>query len=146
MGDTFNSSQTVYDSLGAAHTLAVTYMKTGGAGQWGIAATLDGVAAASQTYSGMQFDAYGNLEYMSTSHATGTAETSASGTASTSIADGHEGQIWQDGTFTLTYTSATACAVASAQYTDAEVVGYTPVRAMWTWGLTWTARAAPTSR
>ena len=35
-GDTFYSSQTVYDSLGAAHTLAATYMKTEGEGQWGM--------------------------------------------------------------------------------------------------------------
>lgn len=125
-GDTFNSSQTVYDSLGAAHTLAITYMKTGAAGQWGVAATLDGVAATSQTYSGMQFDAYGNLTYMSTSPAPTTAETSAAGTVSASISEGHNGQIWQNGSFTLTYTSPTSCAVASTEYPDAEIVGYTP--------------------
>jgi len=124
-GDTFNSSQTVYDSLGAAHTLAVTYMKTGGAGQWGVAVTLDGEAATAQTFTGVQFDAYGNLQYMSTTAAPTTTETSAAGTASASIAAGHEGQVWQDGTFTLTYTSGTSCAVASTQYPDAEVVGYT---------------------
>ena len=124
-GDTFNSSQTVYDSLGAAHTLAVTYMKTGGAGQWGIAATLDGVAATAQTYTGIQFDAYGNMQYMSTTAAPTTAETSAAGTASASIDAGRDGQVWQDGAFTLTYTSATSCAVASTQFPDAEVVGYT---------------------
>jgi flagellar hook protein FlgE len=124
-GSTFNSSQMVYDSLGAAHTLAVTYMKTGGAGQWGLAATLDGVASTSQTYSGMQFDAYGNLQYMSTSAVGGTADTSAAGTASSTVASGHEGQIWQAGTFTLTYTSPTSCSVSSTQYPGAEVVGYT---------------------
>jgi flagellar hook protein FlgE len=124
-GDTFNSSQTVYDTLGAAHTLAITYMKTGGAGQWGVAATLDGDPAASQTYSGMQFDAYGNLQYMSTSALGATTETSAAGTASSSIATGHDGQIWQSGAFTVTYTNATSCAVASTEYPDAEVVGYT---------------------
>ncbi len=125
-GDTFNSSQTVYDSLGAAHTLAITYMKTGAAGQWGVSATLDGVAATSQTFSGLQFDAYGNLTYMSTSPPPTTAETSTAGTVSASIAEGHNGQIWQDGSFTLTYTSATSCSVASTQYTGAEIVGYTP--------------------
>jgi len=124
-GDTFNSSQTVYDSLGAAHTLAVTYMKTGGAGQWGIEATLDGNAATAQTYSGLQFDAYGNLQYMSTSAIDSTTETSTLGTASSSIAEGRAGQIWQDGDFTLTYTSATSCSVTSLDYPDAEVVGYT---------------------
>ncbi len=35
-GGTFYSSQTVYDTLGAAHTLAATYMKTEGEGQWGM--------------------------------------------------------------------------------------------------------------
>jgi flagellar hook protein FlgE len=125
-GDTFNSSQTVYDSLGAAHTLAVTYMKTGDSGQWSVAATLDGVAATSQTYSGLEFDAYGNLLYMSSAAAPATVETSAAGTASSSFAAGREGQAWQDGTLTLTYTSPTSCSVASAQYTGAEIVSYTP--------------------
>jgi len=60
-GGTFYSSQTVFDSLGAAHTLAVTYTKTGVAGQWGVVASLDGNPAASQTYSTLQFDGSGTL-------------------------------------------------------------------------------------
>jgi len=125
-GGTYNSSQTVFDSLGAAHTLAITYMKTGGAGQWGIAATLDGVPATAQTYSGLQFDANGNLLYMYSAAAPATTDTSAAGSASSSFAVGREGQVWQNGTLTLTYSSPTSCSVASAQYTGAKVVSYNP--------------------
>ena len=61
-GDNFYSSQTVYDSLGAAHTLAVTYTKTEGDGTWAAAVTLDGNAVTSQSYSGVVFDGSGNLD------------------------------------------------------------------------------------
>ena len=55
-GGTFYSSQTVFDTLGAAHTLAVTYTKTGGDGRWGMDVTLDGRAADSQNFTGLAFD------------------------------------------------------------------------------------------
>ena len=58
----FNSSQTVYDTLGTAHTLAVTYTKTDGCRELGLAVTLDGAAAASQNYTGFIFDGNGDLD------------------------------------------------------------------------------------
>ena len=46
-GDVFNASQTVYDSLGAEHTLNIAFTKEAAVGTWTGVATLDGVAAAS---------------------------------------------------------------------------------------------------
>ncbi|OPY04298.1 MAG: Flagellar hook protein FlgE [Syntrophaceae bacterium PtaB.Bin038] len=123
-GGTYNSSQTVFDSLGAAHTLAVTYMKTEGDGQWGMYVTLDGDAPDSQNYSGLSFDGLGNLEkvYSSTM---GSPTGSGSGTASAVLAAGHNGQIYQTGSLVLQRDSVNAWSVHStSDYPNASVTGY----------------------
>ncbi|NPV05707.1 MAG: flagellar hook protein FlgE [Syntrophaceae bacterium] len=123
-GGTYNSSQTVFDSLGAAHTLAVTYMKNEGDGQWGMYVTLDGNAPDSQNYSGLSFDGLGNLEkvYSSTM---GTLTPSGSGTATAQLVAGHNGQIYKTGSLVLQRDSVNAWSVhSSSDYANASITGY----------------------
>jgi flagellar hook protein FlgE len=124
-GDTFYSSQTIYDTLGAAHTMAVTYTKTDGSGTWAAAATLDGNAVLSQNYSGFIFNGTGDLTSVYTSAAAYSEVTAGSGTVSSAvITPGHDGNIYQSGTVTLTRgASAAAWTVASAQYPTARILG-----------------------
>jgi flagellar hook protein FlgE len=61
-GDTFNASQTAYDSLGDIHSLKTTFQKTEGNGVWGVEAYLDDVAATAQSKYGVKFDTDGVLE------------------------------------------------------------------------------------
>jgi len=61
---TFNCSQTVYDSLGAAHTLNVKFTKgeEGDDGcSWALEVSLDGTAATDQGCEEMKFDGAGKL-------------------------------------------------------------------------------------
>ena len=123
-GDNFYSSQTIFDSLGAAHTLAVTYTKTEGDGTWAAAVTLDGNAVTSQSYSGVAFDGSGNLESVYRSSATDSEVTAGDGTVSaTTIASGHEGNIFQSGTLTLTRgADDLTWSIASTQYPTARIL------------------------
>ena len=59
-GDTYTTTQTVYDSLGEGHNLSVTYTNTG-TNTWDFQCALDGVAATSQSYSSLSFDSDGKL-------------------------------------------------------------------------------------
>lgn len=59
-GETYTTTQTIYDSLGEAHDLSITYTKTG-TGTWGFQCALDNVNATSQSYSTLSFDSDGNL-------------------------------------------------------------------------------------
>ena len=123
-GDTFYSSQTIYDTLGAAHTLAVTYTKTDGAGTWAAAATLDGNAVLSQNYSGFVFNGTGDLTSVYSSADTYTENTAGSGTVTSAvITPGHDGNIYQSGTVTLTRgANAATWSIASAQYPTARIL------------------------
>lgn len=96
-GDTFNSTQTLYDSLGDKHTLDVTFMKTEENGYWGYTAKLDAVSASAKTYSGLKFDSDGNLEEVySSSIGTPTITTAGTGTATATV--DQEGQLYKDTT------------------------------------------------
>ena len=55
-GDTFNSSQSVYDSGGWEHILSTQFTNTEGTGYWGVQNYLDGNAATSESFSGIKFD------------------------------------------------------------------------------------------
>jgi len=55
-GDTFTTTQTVYDSLGGKHNLGVTFRKTEANNMWSFQCALDGTNATAQTYQGLQFD------------------------------------------------------------------------------------------
>ena len=123
-GSTFYSSQTVYDSLGAAHTLATTYTKTEGDGEWGMSITLDGNAADTQNYTGLAFDGVGNLEHVYSS-AMGTPTGSGSGTATSTLADGHDGQIYQAGNLVLRRDGVDVWSVHStSDYENATITSY----------------------
>ena len=58
---TFVSALTVYDSLGAQHSLSITFTKNAAVGTWDFEADLDGDLATAQSASQLVFDADGNL-------------------------------------------------------------------------------------
>ena len=123
-GGTFYSSQTVFDTLGAAHTLAVTYTKTGGDGRWGMDVTLDGRAADSQNFTGLAFDGTGNLDkvYSSTM---GAPAASGAGTATADLVAGRDGQIYRGGNLVLQRDNVNSWSVhSSSDYAHALVTGY----------------------
>ncbi len=60
-GDTFNTSQVVYDSRGAAHTLNTVFQKTGDPAYWSVKMSLDGSSDISQSHYGISFDSTGAL-------------------------------------------------------------------------------------
>jgi len=63
-GEKFSVSQTVYDTKGKIHTVAITFLRTEGNGMWGFDAKLDESLAADpdeQTACGMTFDSYGKM-------------------------------------------------------------------------------------
>ncbi|PKN10322.1 MAG: hypothetical protein CVU72_01595 [Deltaproteobacteria bacterium HGW-Deltaproteobacteria-7] len=61
----YNTTQTVYDSLGASHTLNTTFTRTGYTstvgGYWGLEASLDGNGAVLDIAQGLIFDSNGKL-------------------------------------------------------------------------------------
>jgi flagellar hook protein FlgE len=58
-GETYTTTQTVYDSLGASHDMSITYTKTG-TNAWSFQCALDGVNATSQSSSALSFNSDGN--------------------------------------------------------------------------------------
>ena len=108
-GQTFNTSQTVYDSLGGQHTLNLTFTKAQQNGCWGFTASLDGVTASSQSADGVEFNADGTLEDLYNSEPTKTI-TKVGGTGSVSgtvIDDPNQITTNTSSAVTLTYTAAT---------------------------------------
>ncbi len=65
VGDTYNTTQTVYDSLGEKHSLGITYTRAAdvapATGTWTLAIALDGVTAGVPTTTTLEFDVDGNL-------------------------------------------------------------------------------------
>jgi flagellar hook protein FlgE len=99
-GQTFYSSQTVYDSLGAAHTLAMTYEKTEGSGYWGVQASIDGTNATAQNYTGFKFDGSGNLDKVYNAAAAVVTQTA----GATTLTVNNRGQMYKDSTADLSFT------------------------------------------
>lgn len=60
-GDTYTTTQTVYDSLGERHSLGVTFTKTATNGEWDFQAAVDGTAVSVQSHNRLRFDANGDL-------------------------------------------------------------------------------------
>jgi flagellar hook protein FlgE len=62
-GSQYNTTQTIYDSLGANHTLNTTFTRTeqSGVGYWGIQVSLDTTPATSLSPDGFIFDSEGSL-------------------------------------------------------------------------------------
>jgi flagellar hook protein FlgE len=66
IGDTFSTTQTVYDSLGDKHSLGITYtsaapVTAGATSAWSITAALDGATAGTPTTTLLEFDVNGAL-------------------------------------------------------------------------------------
>ena len=119
-GGLFNASQTVYDSLGAVHSLKLSFQKTEESGCWGFQGYLDSTPATAQNYSGLKFDTSGALEYVY-SASNVTTDTSVAGSV-TDTTINREGQLYTDGVVTLTSIGDGASwSIASPQYTNAEV-------------------------
>ena len=105
-GDTFSTTQTVYDSLGEKHSLDVTYRKTEANNMWSFQCDLDGANATAQTYEGFKFDnTTGALSKIYTGAAS-TVTVGGGGTGVGTITLNQPGQIYQTGTMTLTKTGA----------------------------------------
>ena len=120
-GDTFNASQTAYDSLGDIHSLKATFQKTEGNGVWGVEAYLDDVAATSQTQYGVKFDTDGVLEKIYTGTTDGVVGVTGTGTGVATVAVDNPGQVSHTGTFLLT---AGADPTDAADWTITDPGGY----------------------
>lgn len=99
-GNQYNTTQTVYDSLGAKHTLNNTFTKTekSGDGYWGIESSLDTTAANSISANGFIFDADGALDAMYTGTMSAVTETTAGDGTATAVLN-RPGMVYQS-TFT----------------------------------------------
>jgi flagellar hook protein FlgE len=105
MGDTFSTTQTVYDTLGEKHSLGVTFRKTEANNMWSFQCALDGVNATAQTYEGLKFDnSTGDLSNIYT----GTVDvvTVGGGAGAGTVTLDQPGQVYQTGTLKLTKTGA----------------------------------------
>ena len=126
-GETFNATQTVYDSLGDKHTLNMTFRKTEANGCWGVEASLDNDAATAQSFDGLIFDSTGAISqiYSGTVGAVTATDADSGGEAHSATATLNKpGQVYQTGTMTLT-RGATANAwtiTGNGGYTNAAVL------------------------
>jgi flagellar hook protein FlgE len=102
-GSQYNTTQTVYDSLGAKHTLNNTFTKTenSGVGYWSVESNLDGNPATSITADGFIFDQNGNMAEMYTGAVGAVTPVSVGGGTATAVLD-RPGMVYQTGTMTLT--------------------------------------------
>ena len=133
-GNTFNATQTVYDSLGAKHTLNMTFRRTEENGYWGVEASLDDTVITDMSQYGLIFDQDGVISQVydgAFTVAGVTATTAGDGTVSASTIN-KPGQIYQDANVTLTMGSSTSAWTISANdggapptalYTNATVTG-----------------------
>jgi len=118
-GGQFNTTQTVYDSLGASHTLNNTFTRTelSGEGYWAVQSFLDNTEATDLTADGFIFDSAGNMTGMYTG-AVGAMASSGAGTATIDL--NRAGMVYQTGTMVLTRTSAATWSVTGlGGYTNA---------------------------
>ena len=127
-GDSFNATQTVYDSLGAKHTLNMTFRKTEENGYWGVEASLDNTNISTMSQYGLIFDSNGDLSQVYGATAGAVTATDADGGgevhAATATLD-KPGQVYQTGTLELTRgTSNASWTITDAGgYSNATVVG-----------------------
>ncbi len=108
-GGQYNTTQTVYDSLGAKHTLNNTFTKTenSNAGYWSIQAALDNDPATTISADGFIFDGEGRLDQMYTGAVGAVTEVTA-GTGTATIALERPGMVYQTGALTLTRGASAA--------------------------------------
>ena len=94
-GDTFNSSQVVFDSRGAKHNLNTVFTKMGDPNYWAMQTSLDGVGASSQSYTGLRFDSTGNATKVYNADFTAApVETSVLGSITSSVIN-NKGQLYK---------------------------------------------------
>ena len=122
-GGQYNTTQTVYDSLGASHTLNTTFTKTANStqGMWGLEISLDSNPVPSTDISalGFVFDTDGTLTSMYTG-TVGAVTSSGAGTATAAL--DRPGMVYQTGALTLTRgATAAVWTVASTQYPNAQI-------------------------
>ncbi|MBN1547773.1 MAG: flagellar hook protein FlgE [Syntrophaceae bacterium] len=120
-GERFNVTQTVFDSLGQAHSLAINFMRTAGNGMWGFGTTLDGSNVGTNSANGLKFDAYGNLTAIYTGAMSAGPTVGGGGGAITSTTINRPGQIYQDSTaggIVLTQTAGSWAITSNGGYTD----------------------------
>ncbi len=106
-GDTYTTTQTVYDTQNGTHNLSVEFKKTEAANMWGFQVALDGTDATDQSWDGLKFDSAGVLSAIYTGSVGGvtpggTTTPTATATVDNGAFDGTGGA----GTFLLTKTGA----------------------------------------
>jgi len=127
-GGQYNTTQTVYDSLGAKHTLNTTFTKTAhsGTGYWGVQCFLDSNQVNTISQDGFVFDADGICTEMYTGDATPTAAIGGGGAGTATVSEVRPGMIYTSGLVKITQTavapSATSWSVTSAAYPRAALV------------------------
>ena len=124
IGDTYSTTQTVYDTLGEKHSLSVLFRKTQADDMWGLQCSLDGTATAAQTADGLVFDnATGALSgiYTGTLGAP-VVTTTGTGAVSARVLD-QPGDVSATGTVTLTYNGTSWAVTGTGGYTNATLIG-----------------------
>lgn len=121
-GAQYNTTQTVYDSLGEKHTLNATFTKTehSGVGYWGVQSSLDSTNATSISADGFTFNSDGVMTGMYTGTASAVTEVTA-GTGTATVALNRPGMVYQTGTMTLTRGAASWNITADGGYTNATI-------------------------
>lgn len=119
-GGQYNTSQTVYDSLGASHTLNTIFTKTeynATGGCWGIEASLDSTQANALSADGVIFNSDGAMTGMYTGDAV-------AGAGTTSVTALRPGMIYKDTTaaITLTRTGGIWSVTSNGGYVHASIV------------------------
>lgn len=120
-GDTYTTTQTVYDSLGARHSLGLTFQKTEKNGYWGVQSSLDGSDAITQDYYGLVFDTNGVLHSLYTATCGASPVNHSGGGTGTvdSVIVNKRGQLYQNGVITLTRgANENAWTITSPEYTN----------------------------
>jgi len=116
-GSQYNTTQTVYDSLGAKHTLNTTFTRTesSGEGLWGVQVSLDSSPATALSTAGFVFDGNGNM--------TGTYSGAATAVTGTVTLD-RPGMVYKDTTsaITLTQTGGLWTITDNGGYANATIV------------------------
>jgi flagellar hook protein FlgE len=118
-GGQYNTTQTVYDSLGSSHTLNTTFTKTesSGDGLWGIQVSLDASPATGVSENGFIFDGDGNMTGTYTGAAT-------AGVGITTLTLNRPGMVYKDTTaaITLTQTGGLWAITDNGGYANASIV------------------------
>jgi len=121
-GGQYNTSQTVYDSLGSEHSLNTTFTKAGtgtstSSSYWAVESSLDSTAAALPGVSGFMFDGNGNMTGTYLGTLTGTAAGTLAAPSAAVPELNNPGMVYTPATLTLTCTAAGSWSIASTPST-----------------------------